>query len=340
MVASPLPALPCVSPLPNLSSIAFFSTSRADHRHGWRPQPPTPARGKMPPKDRDAELLGAEPRRSSISAIPRPTRTASTRRSSKSCLTTMSDMLLSPEEARCPPHPQRSARVKSDNLLSSYHLPRKLLPRSESFLTQFTEFSSIDDAFDTPIRGFPKSQTTPALLSPSQEITSHQLLRPLKPPLPRSSTCNDLISPKGRKQPHERTRQLPFSESVAPQLRKQQSGSESPYPDPDPALGVRSMNKESGSISASEEAEVDPRFVNFSLLGPRVYANASRSLSPKHQSIGWAGTPLLLTDYERISLSTGPKLQMITAIKVGPCHLSTRTAWNLRAQKGSSREKR
>ena len=278
-----LPLLHCVSPLPHLSSVAFFSTSRAScHRYGWRPQPPTPARGKMSPKDRDAHLFGAKPCRTSISAIPRPARPASTRRSSKSCLTT-ADGFLSPEKARCPPH-RRSVGVKSDNPPSSYHLPRNLLPRSESFLMHFEDFSPIEDVFNAPARGLSKSQTTPALLSPKKNITSHRLIRPLDPPLPRSNTYDEFLSPKRRSQHEEPAKQLSSNNTVSlRRFEKRAVSSKSPYPfESRITAGVErdnitwSLSSRDSAISSangSDGAEVDPRLVRTTLPHSRVSAN-------------------------------------------------------------------
>lgn len=273
MIGSHLPHLPCVSPLPNLSSVAFFSTSRAEHRHGWRPQPPTPARAKMSSKARDAESLSAQPRRPSVSAIPRPARTASTRRPSRSCMTT-TDVLLSPEKARRPPQTRRSAGVKSDNPPSSYHLPQNLLPRSESFLTQFEEFSSSEDVFDTPTRGLSKSQTAPELLPPGRAITSHRLLRPLDPPLPRSSTYGDIVSSPHKDQPQAPDEQVSLNNTMAlNRFEKQRASAKSPYPpraqnatDGHNELGdttwpLPSEDSALSSTRGSEETEVDPRIV-------------------------------------------------------------------------------
>lgn len=294
---SHLPPLPCVSPLPNLSSVAFFS--RKNRCHGRRPQPPTPARGKMSPRDRDAELLGASPRRPSVSAIPRPARTASTRRASKSCLATANGM-LSPDRARRPPQ-RRSAGVKSEHAPSSYHLPRNLLPRSESFLTQFEDFNSIEDVLDGATKGLPKSQTTPALLSPNKDITSHRLMRSLDPPLPRSSTYDGFLSPERRTRPQEPTRQLCFNNTMTPRRNeKPRASSKSPYPfrdrvtvgvdgeDGNTSWSLPDNDSALSSVTGSEKSEVlvDPRHVSDNLPVSPVHANAFRSLSRNLQSIG------------------------------------------------------
>jgi len=298
MIVSHLPHLPRVSPLPNLSSVAFFSTSRAEQRHGWRPQPPTPARGKMSSKARDAESLSAKPRRPSISAIPRPARTGSTRRASRSCMTT-TDVLLSPEKARRPPQTRRSAGVKSDNPPSSYHLPQNLLPRSESFLTQFEEFSSIEDVFDAPTRGLCKSQTAPELLSPSRAITSHRLLRPLDPPLPRSSTYGDLGSSPRKKQPQAPDEQVSLNNTMAlHRFEKQRVSAKSPYPPRaqtatgghselgETAWSLPSEDSTLSSKSGSEETEVDPRFVSPLCPPAKPMLMLFRSSCPSLQPIG------------------------------------------------------
>lgn len=289
MIKSHLPYLPRVSPLPNLPSVSFFSISRAEHRHGWRPQPPTPARGKMSSKARDAESLNAKPRRPSLSAIPRPARTVSVRRASRSCMAT-TDVLLSPEKARRPPQSLRSAGVKSDNPPSSYHLPQNLLPRSESLLTQFEEFSSIGDVFATPTRGLSKSQTAPVLLSPSKTITSHRLFRPLDPPLPRSNTYGDVAFTSRRVPPQTPVGQASLHNMMAHnRFEEQRANAISPYPtraqsatDGHGEIGQRpwslpGRDSASSSPKGSEETEVDPRFVSVSQSPRRALADASRS---------------------------------------------------------------
>lgn len=156
---------------------------------------------------RDARVVREPSLSHTISNIPRPASgtsryTMSVRRSSKSCLTTPNP-LLSPDKARRPQ--RRSIAAKSENPPSLFHLPRDLLPRSESLLSQLESFSSIVDISETPTRPegarriILKSQTTPALLSPGKQILSHGLLKPIGPHLPRSSTYDDLLSPSLKK---------------------------------------------------------------------------------------------------------------------------------------------
>lgn len=184
------PSLEEISPLPvtHLNSIkAYLTDWRADRRYDRRPQPPTPTR--MAAKNRSIST-----------AIPGPSfgtsrRLTTMQKTNKSCLTP----LLSPEKARRPSH-RTSISTKTDFPPSSYHLPKSLLPRSESLLTDFEKDEHFERVFNSPevhpnkALGLSKSQTTPALLSPNRDITSHSLLKPIGPPIPRSNTYNDLPS--------------------------------------------------------------------------------------------------------------------------------------------------
>lgn len=180
-----LPQLETLSPLPitHLSGLQIYlSDWKTVRQHADRPQPPIPAR------------MAPDGRRLST-AIPRPSsgtsrRLISGQRQVGSCLTP----LLSPEKARRAPQPRLSNAGHSIPS-PSFYLPRSLLPRSESLLTDFetdSRMSRILESPSVPLRGLPKSHTTPAILSPNKDIASHSLLRPLGPPVPRSSTFNNV----------------------------------------------------------------------------------------------------------------------------------------------------
>lgn len=273
-----LPSLNAISPLPttHLNNVTtYLSDWRADRRHGRRPQPPTPTR--MAAKSR-----------STSTAIPVPAsgtsrRLTSMQKTNKSCLVP----LLSPEKARRPFH-RRSVGNKADLPPSSYHLPRSLLPRSESLLTDFENDRQFERVFDSPappgskLLGLPKSQTTPALLSPNKDIASHSLLKPIGPPLPRSNTYNDLSTVRaysnspGRRQPG--TARICFgSVNISERPDIPIARTKSPYPQTSNArLPLRYVPQISttslppygtdGSVSSiigmSSSSETDPRFVS------------------------------------------------------------------------------
>ena len=150
----------------------------------------------MPATDPNADVSFANgTRHQVVSAIPRPAsgtsrRAVSVRRSSKSCLTTTP--LLSPDQARRRSQ-RRSLTIESEASPVPHHLPRSLLPRYESILDGL---QATEDESCVSKRPLTKSQTVPALPSPTRDVMSHSLMRPLPPPLPRSTTYDDLASPK------------------------------------------------------------------------------------------------------------------------------------------------
>lgn len=277
--SSLLPSLQSISPLPitHLYGLStYLSDWRADRRHGYRPQPPTPAR------------MASEGRRLST-AIPRPSsgtsrRLASIQRHTESCLTP----LLSPERARRPSQ-RSSTDVKSGTSPLSYHLPRSLLPRSESLLTHFEQDRHFERKLESPrvpFVGVPKSQTTPAILSPNKDIASHSLLKPLGPPLPRSNTCNDVVvlqsSSNFPSRIHTEPVKICFEDVMMPKRSDMQLNRfKSPYPQP----RTDSWSQTSGScidspipplcsadgtvasvIEQPDTSEEDPRFVSLHSL--------------------------------------------------------------------------
>lgn len=272
-----LPSLESISPLPitHLYGLqAYLSDWRGDHKHVHRPQPPTPAR--MAPDSR---------RRST--AIPRPLsgtsrRLTSGQRYAESCLTP----LISPERARRPSQ-QLWGGAASGIPSPSFHLPRSLLPQSESLLADFETVEHAERLFEStaiPLCGLPKSQTTPALLSPNRDIASHSLLRPLGPPLPRSSTFNDVSATHSPSVSPIRARiedvRICFEDAiVSRRADPQTSRVKSPYPQYSATTGTRTIQTEieapgsvlcntdgTGPSTIDENAPpcADPRFVSIS----------------------------------------------------------------------------
>lgn len=272
--ASLLPSLEPLSPLPitHLYGIqSYLSDWRADRRHARRPQPPAPAR------------MAPESRRLST-AIPRPLSGTSRRLTSGQKHTESSLVpLLSPEKARRPPQP-RPSDTRSGSSSLAYHLPRSLIPRSESLLSELDTSRHLEQILrSTRVqpRGLPKSQTTPALLSPNRDIASHGLLKPLQPPLPRSSTLNDVSVLQSPLSFPNKTRmgkfKICFEDTTMPKrLDVQLNRTKSPYPDrfttPDSQIAetltrtsiVPPYTVDGNAASAVEgitSCDVDPRFV-------------------------------------------------------------------------------
>ncbi|MBA7490064.1 hypothetical protein ES702_00598 [subsurface metagenome] len=275
---SPLlfPSLGGTSPLPitHLTNITTYPSDwKADRSHARRPPPPTPTRMAT---------------KSTSTAIPGPAstsrRTTSIQKTNKSCLIP----LLSPEKARRPSQ-RRSIGVKTDFPPSSYHLPRSLLPRSESLLTDFEKDQSFERVFDSPdiphnrLPGLPKSQTTPALLSPNKDIASHSLLKPIGPPLPRSNTYDDLSTAQTSSTSPRRVQRsaskVCFDNMKMPdRLEIQIPRMKSPYPQTPHGLSIKTYRRKvstprppphttDGSVPSVTEIsghlEADPRFVSF-----------------------------------------------------------------------------
>lgn len=184
-----------MSPLPinNLGNIAASLSDRsADQEHARRPKPPTS--GRLTSRSRVMPT-----------GIPRPASGTSRRPTAKSCLTA----LLSPEKS-CRPSQRKFVHVKPDFPPPPRHLPRSLLPRSESFSVDFGQNPALDRASEPQNAvcnrpgGIHKSLTTPALLSPNKEITSHSLMRPIGPTLPRSITYHDIATARSPAAPSEK----------------------------------------------------------------------------------------------------------------------------------------
>lgn len=259
------------SPLPITHSTnitTYLSDWKADRRHARRPPPPTPTRMAT---------------KSTSTAIPGPAST-SRRTTSKLCLIP----LLSPEKARRPSQ-RRSIGVKTEFPPSSYHLPKSLLPRSESLLTDFEKDQDFERVFDSPdilhnrLPGLPKSQTTPALLSPNKDIASHSLLKPIGPPLPRSNTYNDLSTTQTSSTSPRRIQRsaskVCFDDMKMPdRLEIQIPRMKSPYPQTPHSLSIKTYGRKAstprplphttdGSVPSVIEipghSEADPRFVSF-----------------------------------------------------------------------------
>lgn len=226
----------------------------------------------------------AEEGRRLSTGIPRPSpgtsRTSKSReRHAVSCLTP----LLSPARARRPSQ-LGSSDITSDDSSPAYHLPRSLLPRSESLFTDFETNRHFKRALYSPRAFFhrlPKSQTTPTLTSPSKDIASHSLLRPLGPPLPASQTFSDLsalqsLSNSPNKVPAEVNKihvdDIIVPKAPAAQLRQAKSSypqlsADQTRPTPQVCGNSSVVQAYTDATSASTVSEIapsdhDPRFVS------------------------------------------------------------------------------
>jgi len=129
--------------------------------------------------------------RSLQSAIPRPISGTSRRDTSVHRLhSCMANPPVGVDRARRPS--RRSIGVEESGNYSISSLPKTLLLQSGTQLRyrrdQTNNEASEHMTARPPRSGLPKSHTTPALLSPNKDVTSHRLLAPVDPPLPRSHT--------------------------------------------------------------------------------------------------------------------------------------------------------